>query len=65
MPISAAPTSRSLHAEIASIGGSTSRSSTATIATTTTPDAWPMPHVQPATQARRRSATAIGATAAR
>ena len=63
--ISAAPTSRSLHAEMSSIGGSRSRSSTAMAATATTPDAWPRPHVQPAIQPRRRSATAIGATAAR
>ena len=43
---------RSLHAEIASTGGSTSRSKTASSATTTTPDACPNPHVQPDTHPR-------------
>ena len=48
--ISAAPTSRSLQAEMISMGGSASRRRTARRATTTTPDACPIPHVQPASQ---------------
>ena len=39
MPINAAPTSRSLHAEMTSIYGSAPRSSTASSAITTTPEA--------------------------
>ena len=58
--MSAAPTMRSLQAEIASIGGSTSRSNTARIATRTTPEACPKPHVQPDTHPRSRPATAMG-----
>lgn len=38
---------------------------TASTPTTTTPDEWPRPHVQPATQPRRRPSLASGAMAAR
>ena len=57
---SAHPTPRSFRAVEADLEAVSARA-----ATTTTPEAWPIPHVQPANQPRRRSSSASGPTAAR